>query len=150
MMAPTREQEHRPDRPVPVLARHRHDPRKGGEHAREISDAEQVALVPGRDEIGGLGEQACEQREEDDDADHPHDDAGRRTRRLDFQKLSPKLSGHAARSVVSPRKTSPWTSCGPPPSPLAAFIAAGGGKLSLESARGAGTSLYIELPLDDT
>src|SRR5580765_3596830 len=104
--ASRREQERRPDRPVPVLARHRHDPGKGGEHAREISHAEQVALISGRDEMRRLGEQACKQREEENDPDHPQHHADCRTRRPDFQELRPKLAGHAALSSVSPRKTS--------------------------------------------
>src|SRR3954454_12669755 len=104
--ASRREQERRPDRPATVLARHRHDPGKARENGREISHAEEVALIAGRDEMRRLREEAREQREEEDDADHPEHDAGRRTRRPDLQELRLELAGHAALSAVSPRKTS--------------------------------------------
>src|SRR5512132_1217408 len=100
------EQEGRPDRAVAVLAGHQHDPREGREDAGQAADAQQRALVVGREELRLLGEQPRQQREEEDDADHPQDQARCRTRRPDLQELRPELALHAACSAVSPRKTS--------------------------------------------
>ena len=82
------EQEGRADRAVAVLARHEHDPRERREDPGEAADARAVRVDPRcSSRSRRLRQQPGEQREEQDQRDHPEHDPDRGAGRADLQQL---------------------------------------------------------------
>jgi hypothetical protein len=83
-----------------------HEAGEGGEDAGETADAQEASLVFGGDEAGRLGQQPGEQREEQDQGDHPEHEPDRGAGGADLQQLGFELALHDCCSEVSSRKTS--------------------------------------------
>src|SRR5262249_31411074 len=100
------EEERRFDRAVAVFTGDQHAAGEGGEDVGDAADVEEAALVLGGRQVRGLGEEAAQEREEDDQADHPGYEPERGAGRADLEQLRADLVEHGCSLAVSWRKTS--------------------------------------------